>query len=193
MLHEGAPSAPQRSTPPGAGPSLTLTVRLNRPFAAVWSALHDPALLAGCVPGARLTAAADGDLNGEMQVALGPVIAVFSGHGRLVFDEAEHVATLSGEAADRRSATRLSGTASVLVAPAEAQATDVTLEIRYALRGPLAQLARGPVVQALAASVAETVARNLEQRLGGEGSAAGARLSAIGLLWRLLRRWLRLP
>ena len=180
-----------------AEPTLTLSIRIERPRAELWAALHDPALLAACVPGARLATATDGDIEGEMQVALGPITALFVGSGRLELDDAAQQATLSGEGNDRRSGTRLSGTAVVTLSEASATATNATLVVTYALRGPLAQLARGPVVQAFAAGVAETVARNLERRLAGETTAiAPTRLSVGGVLvrivWQRLRRWLHL-
>ena len=69
------------ATLPPARPALTLTIRLDRPRAEIWTALHDPALLATCVPGARLIRAADGQIEGEMRMALGPMTAVFAGAG----------------------------------------------------------------------------------------------------------------
>jgi carbon-monoxide dehydrogenase small subunit len=172
-----------------------LAISLNRPRAEIWSALHDPALLAACVPGARLVREADGEIEGEMQVALGPITAVFAGTGRLVLDDASWQAALSGEGRDSRSNTHLSGSATITLEEAGAAATRALLSIHYALRGPLAQLARRPVVQALAGGIAETVGRNLERRLAGEISQADAeKLSAAGLLlrvvWQTLRRWL---
>ena len=181
----------------GTRPSLALSLRIKRPRAELWSALHQPALLAACVPGARLTTATDDNIAGEMLVTLGPITATFAGSGRLTFDETAHRATLSGDGNDQRGGTRLSGTAIVTLSEAGAAATDATLTVSYALQGPLAQLARGPIVQAFAAGIAETVARNLEQRLAGETSAATpANLSMAGVLvrivWQRLRRWLHL-
>ncbi len=178
-----------------AEPTVALRLQIQRPRAEIWSTLHDPALLAACVPGARLVSAADGNLTGEVQAALGPITALFTGSGSLTFDDAAHRATLTGEGTDRRSATRLSGTAVVTLTEAGSAATDLTIVISYALRGPLAQLARGPIVPAFAASAAESVARNLEHQLTGEPTdVEPARLSVGGLLvrfiWQRLRRWL---
>jgi carbon-monoxide dehydrogenase small subunit len=189
----GTPAAARDPT----APTLTLSIRIERPRAELWAALHDPAMLATCVPGARLTTATGGNIEGEMQVALGPITALFVGSGRLELDDPAQRATLSGEGNDRRSGTRLSGTAIVTLSETGATATDATLVVTYALRGPLAQLARGPIVQAFAADVAETVARNLERRLAGDAAAAPpAHLSVGGMLarivWQRLRRWLHL-
>lgn len=178
-------------------PTIALRLRIQRPPSDIWRALHDPALLAACVPGARLLSAAAGNIEGEMQVALGPITALFTGFGNLTFDDAAQQVTLSGEGNDRRNATRLSGTAVVTLTEAGSAASDVAVAISYALRGPLAQVARGPVVRALATGAAESVARNLERRLAGEPSVVKpAQLSLGGLflriVWQRLRRWLHL-
>jgi carbon-monoxide dehydrogenase small subunit len=179
---------------PAAGPSVTLVVRIARPRAEVWTALHDPALIVGCVPGARLTTVSDRRIEGEMRVALGPVTAVFAGSGELGFDADTQTMVLTGEARDSRTGTRLSGRATIGLADDGGAATGATramLGVDYALRGPLAQLARGLLVEAVAARIAETVARNLEARLAGEPVAAvPARLSALSLLARVV--WQRL-
>jgi carbon monoxide dehydrogenase subunit G len=151
--------------------------------------------MAASVPGARLTRIAAERIEGEMRVALGPIAAVFAGSARLRFDEAAGTASLAGEARDARTGTRLTGRATIRLAD-EGAATQAMLAVTYALAGPLAQLARGPIVAAVATEIAETVARALERRLAGERSAP-ARLSAFSLLaralWRRLRRLLRLP
>lgn len=182
---------------PQDGPLLALTVTVNRPRADIWAALHDPALLAECVPGARLLRVENGRIEGEMQITLGPITAVFTGSGTLALHPATQRATLTGEGQDKRSATHLSGTATVTLEETAAATTRALLEVSYALQGPLAQLARSPVVRALAAGIAEAVARNLERRLAGDtNTAVPARLSAGGLLlrivWQRLQRWLGL-
>ncbi len=173
-----------------AGPSIELTVRISRPMPEVWAALHDPALLAGCVPGARLVSVTDRTISGEMRVALGPITALFAGTGVLTLDEATHTATLTGEASDARSRTRLSGDAHIVLAPDGPASTRADVAVGYTLRGPLAQLARGPIVQTVAGEIAAAVAHTLERHLAGEPISAPARMSPLRLLARLV--WLRL-
>ena len=187
-----APSSPPDDLPPGS--SLSLAITMNRPRAETWSAVGDPALLASCVPGARLLRAEGDQIEGEVHVALGPIAAVFSGTGRLTLDAASHRATLSGAGRDRRSGTLLSGAATVALEAVDDGTTRMLIALTYALRGPLAPLARPQVVQALAAGIADTVARNLERRLAGEAPfAVPPRLSLGALLLRMVRNWLQRP
>lgn len=176
------------------GPSVSLTVCIARPRAEIWLALHDPYLLAACVPGARVDSIQDGRIEGEVRVALGPISATFAGAGNLVFDETTQQATLSGDGQDRLSRTSLSGRATVVLEEIAADETKVSLTLTYSLRGPLAQLARGPVVRSLVARMSLDVARALERRLAGVVAASEVRpLSAVGvlrlILWQRLRRW----
>ena len=192
-LHVASPAANQAAA---SGPSLTLTIPLNRPRAEIWAALHDPALLVSCVPSARLVRAEQGEIEGAMQVALGPITASFTGKARLDLDAERQCATLTGQGQDGRSGTHLSGVARIVLQARSDSRTDALLDVSYALRGPLAQLARPPVVRSLASSIADTVARNLERRLAGETRPVPQRLSAgkllLQIVWQRLRRWLNL-
>ena len=99
----------------------------------------------------------------------------------LTFDDAAYRATLIGDGNDRRSVTRLSATVVVTLTEAGSAATELAIEISYALRGPLAQLARGPILQAFASGAAESWARSLESRLAAGPAAVGpARLALFG-------------
>jgi carbon-monoxide dehydrogenase small subunit len=210
VLAEGVPAVAVVASP-GPPPVVTQTVaapmvsrarempsaaivqvqRIDMPLRAVWDALHDPALVASCIPGARLTAM-DGDrLHGEIRAALGPIETLFAGDGIMDFDEGAHRAALSGEGSDSKTGTRLSGRALLTLREADADATEATLSIDYSLRGPLAQFARAPVVRAFVADIADTVARDLAARLRGAPLMPPERLSLGRLLWRAMLRWLR--
>jgi carbon-monoxide dehydrogenase small subunit len=192
---EGTPAAgiePGAAGTVGDGESKKeLMIRVARPLAEVWAALHDPALLAGCVPGARIESVSGETIRGEMRVALGPVMATFAGTGRLTLDQAARTANLTGEAADSRSRSRLSGEARIVPVADGAAATRIDVAFNYALRGPLAQVARGAIVQALAAEIAAEVARTLERRLAGDMAVAPARIRAIRLAVNAMIQWLR--
>jgi carbon-monoxide dehydrogenase small subunit len=187
----GREAAPNR-TP--ADQSITETIHLAVPIDTVWTALQDPALIAQCVPGARLTSAAPDHLTGELSAALGPIHTHFTGTARVTY-HADHTGALDGEGRDLASNTHLRASATFALIATSADTSDLALTVTYALRGPLAQLGRGPIVRAFAAELAETVARTLEARLRGTASdstvpPAPARLRLLPLLLRALRRWL---
>ncbi len=179
--------------------SIIETIHLALPIDTVWAALQDPALIAQCVPGARLTSATPDHLTGELSTALGPIRAKFTGSARVTY-RPDHTGTLEGEGQDSTSNTLLRASATFVLVAASPGTSDLTLTVGYALRGPLAQLGRGPIVRAFAAELAETVARTLEARLRGTpppGPAphttappAPPRLRLLPLLLRALRRWL---
>jgi aerobic carbon-monoxide dehydrogenase small subunit len=181
---EAAPST-------AGGEALTQRLDLALSREVVWQALRDPALIASCVPGARLTSVEDGRIAGELVAALGPIEARFSGTATVRYDGATFSGRIEGQGGDRASGSRLDAAAEFRVDERGAQTSTVVLEITYALRGALAQVGRGPIVRVFATEIAETVGRNLEARLRGEAvSAPPRRLGAGTLIMRAI--WRRL-
>jgi carbon-monoxide dehydrogenase small subunit len=186
------PRAAPTEAPPG-GEQLVQTLRIGLPREAVWQAVCDPALIASCIPGARLTSVADGRIAGEMAVALGPVQARFSGSAIVRYDQETFSGRIDGQGNDAAAASRLSARADFRVEADGAQASTIVLNVTYALRGALAQLGRGPVVKVLAAEIADTVARSLEARLRGEPARqAEQKLGGGSLMLRAIWRWLKM-
>jgi carbon-monoxide dehydrogenase small subunit len=172
------------------GTEVVQTLRIGLARSAVWAAVRDPALIAACVPGARLTTN-DGDrLSGEVRAALGPIDTLFVGHGSVAFNDAEWRAKITGEGRDARTGTRLSAHAVLVLLELDATATAATLSIDYTLRGPLAQFARGAVAREFAAEIAQIAASNLEMRLSGRQPAPARRLTVGKLMLRAI--WRRL-
>jgi carbon-monoxide dehydrogenase small subunit len=185
-----AAPAPAQSALPGE--RLTQRLRLNLPREVVWRAVQDPALIAGCVPGARILSQEAGKIRGEILASLGPIRARFSGEAVVTYHAAAHAGGLSGEGRDASTGTRLSGEATFRVIEEGPAASAIELSIAYALRGPLAQFGRGPIVQVFARELAETTGRNLEARLSGETATLSPRRLTVGALmlrafWRRLR------
>jgi carbon-monoxide dehydrogenase small subunit len=178
-----------RTSVPG-DQSITETVRLGLPVDAVWTALQDPGLIAQCVPGACLTAISQEQLTGELSATLGPMHTHFTGAARVTY-RADHTGTVDGEGQDLASRTRLRASAAFALTAAGLDASELTLTVTYALRGPLAQFGRGPIVRAFAAELTESTARTLEARLRGAAPQTAPRLRLLPLMLRALRRWLR--
>ena len=183
-----AATAPAQSALPGE--RLTQTLRLNLPREVVWRAVQDPALVAGCVPGARILSQEGSKIRGEILASLGPIRARFMGEAIVTYAAAAHAGSLRGEGRDAATGTRLSGEATFRVIEDGPAASAIELSIAYALRGALAQFGRGPIVQVFARELAETTGRTLEVRLRGETAAAAQRLGAGSFMLRALWRWL---
>ena len=178
----------------GAAPtdqSIIETLRLGLPRDTVWTALRDPALIASCVPGARLISTNADQLVGELTTSLGPIRAQFQGTARVTYSD-DHTGALEGEGQDAISRTHLHGTRDLRVAGdlTGQQRTDPHHHLRTAWP---ARTARpwNSVVRAFAAELAEIVARALEARLRGAKPSVPQRLGVPSLLWHALRRWLR--
>jgi carbon-monoxide dehydrogenase small subunit len=197
-IQESSPS-PVIAAPIALGPAgdaLVQRLRLAVPRETVWAALHDAALLAGCVPGMRLGAADGGRQQGEMRVSLGPIQAQFTGVAEFTYDPSTFAGTVHSEGEDPASGTKLSVRAHFTVVADTETASVLTVSMTYQLRGALAQFARGPVVRAFADEIAGRVGRNLEARLRGTAlHDTPASMSAIRLLgavlWTWAKSWLR--
>ena len=182
------PATPQPMAP---GDRLTQRLRINMPREAVWRAIEDPALVAGCVPGARIVSQEDDKIRGEILASLGPIRARFTGEAVIAYDPPAYAGRLTGEGRDAATGTRLSGEATFRVIEDGPSASAIELEIAYALRGALAQFGRGLIVQVFARELADTTGRNLEARLRGEtATAAPQRLGVPTLMLRAI--WHRL-
>jgi carbon-monoxide dehydrogenase small subunit len=189
-----SPTTPQdirqaRAPTTSADPTITETLNFALPLGTIWTALQDPALIAQCVPGARLISVTQNELTGELTTSLGPIRAHFAGAARVTY-RPDHTGTLEGEGQDVATKTHLRASATfALTAPTQAT-SELTLSVTYALRGSLAQLGRGPIVRAFAAELAATVAQALEARLRGTAPPPPPSLRLLPLLLRVLRRWL---
>jgi carbon-monoxide dehydrogenase small subunit len=185
-----APAAVRAAQSPN-GLGIDQTLRLAVPLAAAWSAVCDPRLVADCIPGARVLAV-DGDrLCGEVRAAFGPIETLFSGEGHVSRDEAAHCAEITGEGRDQRTGTRISGRVTLHLRSLDATSCQAVVTIDHALRGPLAQIARGAIIEEFAADLARTFAGNLEARLTGVKRPTQRRLATGRLLLRAALRRLR--
>jgi carbon-monoxide dehydrogenase small subunit len=167
------------STPGGSG--VVQTLRLALPLNLVWGAIRDPYLVAECVPGARLIEVAGDRMRGEVCASLGPIETLFSGEGRISFDDADRRVEIEGDGRDSRTGTRLSAHAVVQLNEPDAATTSAAVTFDYTLRGPLAQFAREAVVHEFAAAIGAAFAANLEARLSG-GKLPEVRRLRVGVL-----------
>ncbi|HEY0526009.1 MAG TPA: 2Fe-2S iron-sulfur cluster-binding protein [Stellaceae bacterium] len=195
------PAAAPTTARDGGASTLRQSLLLNVPLERVWSAVKDPALIASCVPGLTVVRVDGDEIEGRMDVALGPIKARFTGRATVNYVASAYAGSITGEGRDGTTGTRLGAAARFdLAAPSPAE-TRIDLAIDYTLRGPLAQFSRGSIVQGFAEEIAASAARSLEARLlgqSGEPLAASTQTSSslgIGailarLVWQRLRKLL---
>ena len=170
------------------------------PPGRVWEVLSDLETVAGCLPGARLTAQ-DGDrISGEMRLKLGPMSPRFAGKGRIRRDDQARRARIVGQASDGASASRARARIDYALVGTGDGGTRVEIEIGYALTGTLAQFGRGAIATDLVRRLTATFATNLEAAIAGDadarqGGQEAQPLDAAGLLSAVvrarIRAWLR--
>jgi carbon-monoxide dehydrogenase small subunit len=171
---------------------MSFKVAFDLPADIVWPALRDPALIASCIPGAALGELEGNHLTGEMVISLGPIRARFLGAADLEYHETRYSGRMRGEGRDRGSNTRLAGTAAFDLRN-DGAGSVLTMQIEYTLQGPLTQLARSTIIEAVAGDLAQAVGENLQARLRGETNTTMKRSGAgffARVLWRSL--WRRL-
>ncbi len=174
------------------GDGLHEELKILSPAAKVWAALRDPALIASCVPGATILSQEGDNIRGEVVAALGPIQAKFSGDAALSYDDATRSGRIAGSGRDGANGTRLQAEAAFRLEESGPEQSVVIIDVTYALKGPLAQFSRGPVVRVFAAELAAMVARNLDARLRGEAlPEAEAKIHTGKLASRVAWRWLR--
>ena len=158
----------------------------------LWPVLRDTATVVRCLPGASLDGPASADpLSIGMTVAIGPMRARFDGTARVVFDDRQRTATIEGSGHDTRSRTTSEGRIELSVRPSPTGGAVLSVRLRYALKGPLAQFSRGALVDAVVEQLLGRFADNLSSVVEGREIAA-APIGGFGLtiaaLWERLRR-----
>jgi len=97
---------------------------------------------------------------------------------------------VDGAGQDQASGTRLSASAAFHVEP-DGAGSLLGVDISYDLKGPLAQLAKGRVVEMLADEISAMFAANLRARLAGQALPQSKPLSAWALVMGMVKSWLK--
>ncbi|CAN5321646.1 hypothetical protein BH10PSE6_BH10PSE6_35630 [soil metagenome] len=191
--------------------SLTEKTVIPSPVAEVWPLLSDPAVVASCIPGATLAPSQGDDLwRGSVRVKFGPTVAVFRGEASLVFDHAARTCIIESRGIDGRGASR--ALASGVVKVSGGDVTELDIDGSFTVSGPLETFANAGgvhVARALLAEFSANMAKLVADRrpavppvdaaalaspppvAAPSPPAAAAELSALGLLWRAFKSWLR--
>lgn len=200
--------------------NITEQITIAAPLGEVWPLLSDPALVAGCIPGAQLAPGqADGVWRGAIRVKFGPTTASFRGEATLEYDHATHRCTIEGRGIDQRGASRALSSG-VIVASEQDGRTLLAIDGSFTVTGPLENFANAGGVhlaRVLLAEFAANIAALVAERRGAATPASaeaatptsGAvpipaaaskpppappvaqELNVLDLLWRMLASWLR--
>jgi aerobic carbon-monoxide dehydrogenase small subunit len=163
---------------------------VSRPRDEVWLFFADFARVVSCLPGASLTKPpSDGNIEGKITVKLGPIIANFVGHARVVRDDSRHCGLILGAGSDQLAGSRAAGEVEYALEATRPDETHVTLVIRALLSGALAQFGRTGILEDLTAQITRTFARNIESDLSGVPSSLrpGSSLEVGSLFWSVLK------
>jgi carbon monoxide dehydrogenase subunit G len=155
---------------------LTHTFTVPASMAETWAAFNDIEGVAGCFPGATVTAAEGDSFEGTCKVKLGPIALVYKGAGAFVAkDEANGRMKIEAKGKDKRG----NGTAGADVTATMAEVdggTRVTVVTDLNITGKPAQFGRG-VMQDVSDKLLAQFVECLSQRLSvpeAEESAAAA-------------------
>jgi uncharacterized protein len=118
------------------------TFQVNEPIEKVWSFLSDPARVATCVPGAKLTERVDENhYKGTISVKVGPSITDYKGEVQIVrMDAATHEIEMVGKGQDVKGRGSASMTMTGKLSTVDGGATQVTSTSEVNVIGILAQM-----------------------------------------------------
>ena len=139
------------------------------PIDQTWSAFDDIESVAGCFPGAKVTAVEGDTFTGSCKVKLGPIALVYNGSGTFVEkDESAHRMVIDAKGKDKRG----NGTAGAHVtATMTEQGTSTHVEVLTDLNitGKPAQFGRG-VMEDVSNKLLGQFTACLEQKVGDSSS-----------------------
>ncbi len=158
----------------------------------VFAHFADVRAVASAVAGLVVTEASAVHAEGSFTVALGPITARFRGQAEISRNQAGRSGRILAAGGDVGSRSRARGIIDYRVAPVDGEAGSIVeLRVGYSLTGRLAQLGRPGLIEAIARRLIADLAQNLERQIaGGPAATSGAtRLTALGLIWAVLRDW----
>ena len=127
--------------------NITQQFTVTRPLDSVWTLFQDVSELARCLPGAELTSDnGDGTYDGRVSVKLGPIAASFDGSATVTFDHEAHTSNIKGRGVDRSGGSQGRVEVDVVLIEADGTHTDVTVDAKVMLAGPIAQFGRTGLV-----------------------------------------------
>ncbi len=148
---------------------LTQTFSVKHPRLDVWDMFQNIERVVKCLPGASVTGPpVDGHIKGAITIKLGPIRANFSGEADIATDTTTFTCNISGYGLDSGHSSRARGEVTYVLSESDSgSATQVDVEVAFALAGTLAQFSRGGIVKSVADKLTQTFAANLETDMSG--------------------------
>jgi carbon-monoxide dehydrogenase small subunit len=160
-----------------------------------WTTLNDFTTVASCLPGARLTHQDAETAKGTLAIRLGPIAATFAGSAAVERDNHARIGRVRGAGNDGASRSSTRGELTYRVAPNNETGSRVFIDVKYSLRGPLAQFSRSGIAREFGRRLLREFAANLNRRLTQEAthglSSTPAKFAPGGLLWAAFLDWAR--
>ena len=160
-----------------------------------WKIVTDVPALVSCMPGAELTAAAEGAYRGTARVRIGPVQLEFNGEARLYdVDARAHTLKVRSRASDAKGRGTVASEMAFALVP-DGERTRVEVVTDLTLTGSVAQYGRGAgLIKEVANQFTKDFAGNLENLVLAKTRPAAKPASGIRLVFGALRamlvRWL---
>jgi len=143
-----------------------------------WTHFQDVAGLAGCFPGAQVSAVDGDDFTGSCKVKLGPIALVYNGTGRFADrDEDAHRIVVEAKGRDKRGNGTAAATATLTMSKAAAGGTDVEVVTDLSVTGKPAQFGRG-LIQDVSDKLLGQFVACLEQQLSPDADSAAPVVAA---------------
>ena len=180
---------------------ITEEFTVTQPIEEVWLLFSDIPEVARCLPGAEMTSDnGDGTYDGRVAVKLGPISASFEGTATVTLDELNHSSNIKGRGVDRAGGSQGTVDVDVHLTEADGPVTDVQIDARVNLAGPIAQFGRTGLVNEVSRRLIDEFADCLHAKLEAETETEATAVEAaevhglslgVAAIWSAFVNWLR--
>lgn len=169
--------------------SVERRIRLSYPPQQVWDFLADIRQVALCVPGASVKSTNGNAFTGEVAIRFGLIRAAFSGEGQRSIDEDARRGVIDARGRDNSGQSNVHGSLIYsVVSTADDRTADLDLQLRYQLKGLLAQFNRPDLVEGFLDVLLLQFASACSAALSGAEHVHARELSAFALLRAVIKQ-----
>ena len=124
---------------------------------------------------------------------MGPIKAAFKGTARMELDEVGKTGEVIGRGKDGFSRSQLDGTLDFQITDHSEGGSELSLDMRYKLTGPLSQFSRPSLVAEIADRILDQVVASIEAKAKGENPelVENANLNGLSLLTSAFFGWIK--